>query len=163
MASALEEVEEGEEGEEAGEARLLVGDGVRQFVRWSTSGEEEEEFDRREGLGEALLFPQQPSACVSRLPPTTSHYPLGEALASRAFSKAAWISPTSSRKQQARVDRRHSSHLHLPTLSSASTMGKSQSKLSPEDLTDLQKNTYCESRHDLPFKSRTGRPHPAWR
>lgn len=34
---------------------------------------------------------------------------------------------------------------HLLRLDNSTTMGKSQSKLSPEQLSDLQKNTYCMS------------------
>jgi hypothetical protein len=40
-----------------------------------------------------------------------------------------------------------SAHLQLAQFLSQTTMGKSQSKLSPEQLADLQKNTYCTHFH----------------
>jgi len=49
----------------------------------------------------------------------------------------------------------HTPHLHSPGFSPSATMGKSQSKLSAEQLADLQKNTYCVSTSFSSYKSHT--------
>lgn len=49
----------------------------------------------------------------------------------------------------------HLSHLHHHYHHFLFIMGKSQSKLSPEQLNDLQKNTYCTFQAHLRFRSST--------
>jgi len=58
-------------------------------------------------------------------------------------------------------ERPPSPSLPLPPPTSLAAMGKNQSKLSPEQLSDLQKNTYCQSLSESGVRAREAAPRTA--